>query len=1006
MRIPINKFNVDKSEKGRKFAGAFGLILQDISAVRKIFWILVPALALLSFQNGNEKPPFLKADHTSWADSVFKMLTPDERIAQLFMVAAYSDEKKQNPDTIRRLIRDYKIGGLIFFQGGPVRQANLTNKFQKLSKVPLLISIDGEWGLAMRLDSTVQFPRQMTLGAIQDDSLIYKMGKEIARECRRMGIHVDLAPVADVNNNPLNPVISNRSFGEDKLNVARKALMYMKGLQDGGVLACAKHFPGHGDTEFDSHKTLPTIPHSKERMDTLELYPFRQLMREGLGSVMVAHLHIPAYDTAAHTASTLSKAVVTDLLKNQLGFGGLVFTDALNMKGVSKFFKPGEVDVKALLAGNDVLLFSEDVGLAIEEIKKAIEKGDITQEEIDARCKKILLAKQWAGLDNFKPIATKDLIPDLNTSQARWINRQLAEASATVLINKKGILPLTRLDTLNIATLSIGYKEVNGFQKMLGNYARVQHFGIDKNAKQKDIDTLISRLGKFNLVVACINNTNNLPKFDFGVTGQMKEVVSRVAQRSKLILDVFANPYALSKFDSLEQNADALVMSYEDLDETEELSAQLIFGGISAKGRLPVTASGDFKLNSGINTSLPIRMKYTVPEELVIDPKKLERIDSIANYGIAEKAYPGCVVLIAKNGKVLFNKAYGYHTYENKVPVQTDDIYDLASITKIAASGPAIMKMVEEKKIGLDDYLCYDLPELSGTSKANIIIREMLTHQSGLKDWIPFWMKTMKKGEYLPGIYSDKRSKEFPLRVADNLYISRAYTDTMFQRIIESPVSDKHEYRYSDLGYYFIYRIVERKTGVPFDKYADSVFYRPMGLPTMTYKPIEKFPLSRIPPTEYDVKFRKQLVHGDVHDPGAAMLGGVGGHAGLFSSASDLAVLMQMYLNKGEYGGRRYLDTATVGEFTRCQYCLSNRRALVFDKPETDPKKESPVCDCVSLMSYGHSGFTGTLTWADPANGLIYVFLSNRVYPDAEKNKLIKLGIRSSIQEVIYEVVR
>lgn len=972
--------------------------------------VILIALVFFTLFVGFKKPsdesvPFYSLTNTHWADSVFQTLSPDERIAQLFMVAAYSNKDQSHVESIKELVAKYNIGGLIFFQGGPVREVILTNEYQSLSKVPLMISIDGEWGLAMRLDSTTQYPRQMSLGAIQDDTLIYQMGAEIARQCKRMGIHVNLAPVVDVNSNPLNPVISNRSFGENKYDVAQKALMYMKGMQDNGVMANAKHFPGHGDTDSDSHKTLPIIKHTKEHIDSIDLYPFKRLMNEGLASLMVAHLYIPALDSAKNVASTLSKKIVTGLLKEELKYKGLIFTDALNMKGVSKFYTPGIVDVMALLAGNDVLLFAENVPTAIKEIKKAIALKQITQEEIDRRCKKILLAKQWCGLNHYTPVNLNNLIKDLNTPQAEMINRKLIEASLTLLQNKNNLLPLTSLSELKIASLSLGYKEFNKFQDVLGYYSPVVHFGLSRTAKQSECDNVLSNLKNFDLVIIHINNTNNSPSKNFGLTPRTLEILQQIMRQNKTVVNISANPYILAKMDSLE-NADAIIMSYEDNDLSQSLSAQLIFGAVAAGGKLPVTASSNFKYGMGITTKSLARFKYTLPEELGLSSFDFDQIDSIALDGIKEKAYPGCEILVAKAGKVIYQKSFGYHTYENKQAVSNSDLYDIASVTKIAASTAALMKLVEEKKINLDDRLCDHLPNLEGTNKENITIREMMTHQAGLLDWIPFWLHTMKKGQYIPGIYSTAQSDSFPTRVAENLFIRKNYTDTIYSEITTSRVKDAGKYKYSDLGYYYLKKIIEQKSGLPLNEYVTKHFYNSLGLPTMGYLPRERFPLTQIIPTEFDVKFRKQLIHGDVHDQGAAMMGGVGGHAGLFSNASDLAVMMQMYLQKGEYGGVRYLDTAVVSEFTRCQYCVDNRRAVGFDKPETNSSKDSPVCSCVSYLSFGHSGFTGTITWADPEKQLIYVFLSNRVYPDADVNKLVKLGTRTKIQQAIYNAVK
>ena len=948
-------------------------------------------------------PPFYDSK-SHWADSVIKTLSPEERIAQLFMVAAYSNKDKTHVNEIKKLVKQYKIGGLIFFQGGPARQAILTNQYQALSKVSLFVAIDAEWGLSMRLDSTTRFPRQMTLGAIQNDSLIYNMGEEIARQCKRMGMQINFAPDVDINNNPLNPVIGTRSFGENKYNVTKKALMYMKGMQNNGVLANAKHFPGHGDTDSDSHKTLPTIKSSRARLDTLELYPFRELISQGLGSMMVAHLSIPALDTTPNQPSTLTKKIVTGLLKDTMSFKGLVFTDALNMKGVSKFYKPGEVELKALLAGNDVLLFPEDVPTAIKKIKAAIDSGLVSQTEIDERCLKILKAKDWSGLSRYSKIKTKNLYKDLNPISADVLNRKLTEASLTLLQNKNDIIPIQHLDSVKIASLSLGYKDITIFQQTLSNYAEIKHFGLDKEAKKSAYDTVMNELKNYNLVIVHLGNTNNKPDKDFGLTPQVMNLLKALIQQTRVIVNVAANPYILAKMDSI-QFADGIVMSYEDNDLSETYAAQLIFGGVAATGKLPVTASSYFKLGTGINTKA-VRFKYTIPEELGIDSKALSKIDTIAMKGIKDKVYPGCQVVVAKDGAVIYQKPFGHHTYDKKIKVKNDDLYDLASVTKIAASTPCIMKLSDEKKINVDEKLVTYLPMLAGTNKENIVIREMMAHQAGLKDWIPFWTKTVDKGMYKKGIYSTSADDVFNKRVAENLYINKFYEDSMYTQIIASPVKEKGKFMYSDLGYYFLKKIIEQKTSMTEDAYTYKTFYAPLGLKTMGYKPRDRFEMDRIIPTENDKKFRKQLIHGDVHDQGAAMLGGVGGHAGLFSDANDLAVLMQMYMNNGTYGGKQYIDSITVSRFTKCQYCFENRRGIGFDKPEMSAGKESPVSLSCNPESFGHSGFTGTLTWADPVNGTVYVFLSNRVNPDADDNKLAKSGIRTKIQQVIYDALK
>lgn len=948
-------------------------------------------------------PDFLKKE-SRWVDSVFNSLSPDQRLAQLFMVAAYSNKDMKHVADIRELVEKYNIGGLIFMQGGPVREAKLNNYYQNKAKTPLLISIDGEWGLAMRLDSTPKYPKQMTLGAIKNDSLIFYMGKQIARECKRMGIHVNFAPVADVNNNPLNPVIGMRSFGENKYNVANKAVMYMKGLQTEGVMANGKHFPGHGDTDSDSHKTLPVISACKERMDTLELYPFKQLFDHGLSSIMVAHLFIPCYDTTKNTASTLSPYIIQDLLKKQLGFEGLIFTDALNMKGVAGFYEPGMVDVKALLAGNDVLLFAENVPKAMEQIKLAIANKQITQDEVDVRCKKILKAKYWCGLDKNQYVNPKHLYEDLNTNASFVMNTRLAEASATLLKNENAIIPLKQFDPSKIVEVSIGEAKENTFSETLNKYGKIAHLGIDHDATKKERDTLLARIQKYDLVLLQVSKTSYRPDKNFGCSEGSMEAIAEILDKKNTITALLSNPYLMNKLKNIEKSK-AILELYEYNQFSQKAAAEAIMGAIMVNGTLPVSTNL-FKAGTGIEVKSTTRLQYVVPEYINIDSKKLEQIDSIAKYGIKEQAYPGCQIIAIKSGKVFYQKNFGRQTYDlasEKVNDQT--IYDLASLTKILSSSLALMKLTEQKQFDYNQNLGYYFPEYKETNKYDLNYKDILTHQSGLQAMIPFWLRTQDKANnYKPGFYSNVKSDTYPTEVAKNLYIVKGYTDSIYKQIVASKVEPKGKYVYSDVGYYFSKKIIEDKTGKSLQDYVQQLFYNPLSS-GLTYLPLAKYPASQIAPTENDTKFRKQTLRGYVHDQGAALMGGVGGHAGLFGSANDVAVVMQLLLNKGVYGGQRLLDSSVIRQYTSSQF-IDNRRGLCFDKPEFDAKKDSPVTMECSLQSYGHSGFTGTFAWADPENDLIFVFLSNRVYPNADENKLAKLGIRGKIHKVLYESLK
>ena len=971
---------------------------------------------------------------SNWIDSVFQTFSSEEKIAQLIMVAAYSNRDDSHKEELSRVIKKYNIGGLIFFQGGPHRQAALTNHFQSISKTPLMIAMDAEWGPSMRLDSTIKYPKQMMLGAIQSNQLIYQMGVDIAQQLKRLGVHVNFAPVVDINNNADNPVINTRSFGEDKVNVARKGLAYMMGMQDNYVIATAKHFPGHGDTDTDSHHALPVINHPGERLDSLELYPFRQLIRAGLGSMMVAHLNIPALDSTPNLASTLSKPIVTDLLRNEMGFKGLIFTDALNMKGVSNYFKPGELEVKALQAGNDVLLMPESVPKAIEAIKDAIKLGTILQSDIDDKCRRVLAAKYWVGLSNQPLVDMNNIYYDLNKPKFKLHKRKLIENALTVAKNKDLIIPFEKLDTLDITSVSIGTASANKFSNTLELYTDIDKKAISKRAGSAVVQNLIESTHDKNLLIVSIHNTDMRASRQFGITDETIRAVDKLALEKNVVLVLFGNPYILEKFNHLDKLS-GLLVAYEDGELVKDLSAQLLFGGIPATGKLPVSVGKNFPVGTMEETFGRSRLKYSIPEEVHMDPEKLKKIDSIALDAIKAKATPGCQVLVAKDGVVVYNKSFGHHTYLKKKEVTNTDIYDIASLTKICASLPPLMKLTETNKISLDDKLSKYLPSLDTSNKEDLIIGDILTHQAGLEPWIPFYLSTLesldpeiqlfnsrltddypfklakryymtKHLKYLDGAFEGSFSLDFPIQVASSMYLNRAYKDTIYNRIINSEQDKRKGYKYSDLGFYLFYQMIEKLYEKPFYSLLAEKYYQPLGATTLGFLPLNRFEKERIVPTENDILFRRQLIHGHVHDPGAAMLGGISGHAGLFSNANDLAKLMQMYLQKGVYGGEKYFDDETLELFTsRPHGETGNRRGYGFDKPKLENHKYGPTCDDISDKSYGHTGFTGTMAWADPEMNVVYIFLSNRIHPDANNTKLIEMDVRTNIQQVIYEAI-
>jgi CubicO group peptidase (beta-lactamase class C family) len=739
-------------------------------------------------------------------------------------------------------------------------------------------------------------------------------------------------------------------------------------------------------------------------MDTLELYPFQHLFDQGLSSIMVAHLFVPCYDTTKNTASTLSSYIVQDLLKKQLGFQGLIFTDALNMKGVASFYEPGMVDVKALLAGNDVLLFAENVPKAIEQIKLAVSKGQITQDEIDARCKKILKAKFWCGLNNKQYVSPENLYEDLNTKESFVMNTKLAEASVTLLKNDNALLPLQRLDTMRIVEVSIGDAKENVFSTTINKYSKIAHLGIDHDASKKERDTLISKLKNYNWVILQVNKTSYKPEKDFGCSSGSMDLISNICSQKNTIACLYSNPYLINKLENLNQ-AKSILNVYEYNQFSQKAAADAIMGAIEVNGTLPVSTKL-FLAGTGLEIKKKIRVQYVIPEQIGINSAKLLQIDSIAQVGIKENAFPGCQIVAIKNGKVFYQKNFGKQTYDATADKVNDyTIYDLASLTKILSSSLALMKLSEQKQFDYEQHLDYYFPELAGTNKSAIHYKDMLTHQSGLPAWLPFWQKTVdKKNVYKSGYYSDTYSEQFPVQVAKGLFVVKDFNDSIYHQIMSCKMEETCKYVYSDIGYYFSKILIEKLTKTSLNNFVQSQFYKPLNL-GLTYLPLGKYPAEQIAPTENDLKFRKQLVRGYVHDQGAALMGGVAGHAGLFGNANDVAIIMQMLLNKGNYSGQQVLDSSVIRQYTSSHFS-DNRRGLCFDKPEPDAKKDSPVTKECSLKSFGHSGFTGTFAWADPENDLIFVFLSNRVHPSADENKLAKLGVRGKIHRILYDAVK
>jgi len=965
--------------------------------------LFVSFLLFLTISYAQQQEPLSTIDienQNKWVDSIMNRLNIDQKIGQLFMIQAYSNKDKKHTAYIKKMIKKYHIGGLIFMQGTPKKQVNLTNIYQSKSKIPLLIGFDGEWGLDMRLKNSFRYPWNMTLGAVQNNKLIEQFGEQLGKHCKRVGIHINFAPVVDINTNPKNPIIGNRSFGENKYNVTEKAIAFTKGMQHIGVLANAKHFPGHGDTSTDSHKTLPFLDFSLERLDSIELFPYKKLFKTDLASVMIAHLNVPSLESKKGVPTSISYKVVTELLKGKMGFKGLIFTDALNMKGAANYAKPGDIDLAAFIAGNDMLLIPEDVKAAVKKLKKALKNNEFTEERLNESVSKILKAKYWVGLNNFIPLKETNIQDDIITSKDKLLFRSLIKEAITLVKNDNETLPIKDLAKAKIAYVKLGDSDNFNFTNTLKKYTNVTLISSDNIAE------LLQKLENYNTVIIGYHKSNATPWKSFKMNLEELTWLQEISKKNKVILDVFASPYTLLDIDNF-KHIDAVLLSYQNSKVSQEISAQMIFGAIETKGELPVSIKNIFPEGTGLTTSNLMRLSYTIPEEVDMSTKLLQKIDSVTTMVVDSLMAPGGQVLVARYGKVVYHKSFGYHTYDKNQKVKLTDLYDLASVTKILGGLPMIMKSEELDLFDLDNSLGELLPYLKGSNKDTITVKEALSHVGKIKPWIPYYLETIDTITKQPfkRYYSKTKNNDFSIKVTENLYLLNSYTDSIYTKIAEAPQRVDNGYKYSGLLFYLFKKYIKNTYNKEMDYLNNKNFYKPLGAETLTYNPLDKFSKSRIAPTEVDDYFRHQTLQGDVHDMGAAMMNGISGNAGLFSNSNDVAKMMQMYLQKGFYGGKKYLEAKTLDKFNHRYYAKDSiRRGLGFDKPQINPE-EKAAGSLASNNSFGHSGFTGTYTWVDPDNGLLYVFLSNRVYPTMSNNKLGEKDIRIIIHNLIYEAI-
>lgn len=942
-----------------------------------------------------------QTDADKWVDSVYNTLSLEQRVGQLMNLRA-NNPNKDFDEKIDEYINKYNIGGVTFFRTDAELVLNQVNEWQSIAQTPLMVAIDGEWGLGMRLNDGLSYPYQMTLGAITNDSLISEMGRQIAEQCLRLGINVNFAPDIDVNNEPENPVIGFRSFGENPDNVSHKGLAYALALQNNGVLPTMKHFPGHGNTVTDSHHALPLIKNSLEEIQNVELPPFKYLIDNGVKGLMVGHLYFPAMEPVPNTSSSLSENIVTDLLKNELNYDGIIFTDGLEMKAVHNQMNSDSVCYKALMAGNDVMLLPVDVEKSISVIVNAAKQNPEVESRVEESCKKILRQKYQLGLNTFKVINAENLNNDLNKNRYFLLKQRLYNEAVTMLENKKSILPLKADSEEKIAVVTFG--EDNKLSKRLNDFGiKNTAFLLDVNAEEEEIKRLIKQLKSYDYVVLNIRKTSSYPSKNYGITNSMIYFVEKLNKSNKLIFNLFGSPYALDKF-NFGRNLSSVLIGYEDNDMVLNAIADVIAGKNSPKGKLPVSLK-KYKCGFGFEYS-----GFLSPETLpisLINNEFTQKIDSAVFDAINKKAFPGCQIFAMKDGKVIFDKNYGKFTYEGEQMVHSDAVYDVASLTKMFATTFAFMKLYDDGLLDLNSTLGDYFPFLKSSDKADIKLIEFLTHQSGMLSWIPIYKMTCRENKPDMNYFRENIDEEHTVRVAENLYISEDFMYQIYDTIMKSELKEK-KYTYSDMGFYFVPRIVESVTNQSFESYLEENFFKPLNLTHICFNPLTCIDKVNIVPTENDKYFRNQLICGDVHDQTAALMGGVSGHAGLFSNARELAVMLQLLLNEGYANGQSFISPETIQYFTSAPFADNeNRRGIGFDKPDLDPdaKLYTPSKQS-SMSSFGHSGFTGTFAWADPENDLIVIFLSNRVYPNSDNNMLSKLNLRTYIHDLFYEAVK
>jgi beta-glucosidase-like glycosyl hydrolase/CubicO group peptidase (beta-lactamase class C family) len=933
-------------------------------------------------------PAAARLSQEEWIDSVLTTMTLEEKVGQLFMVAAtghYVAADGEEFVQMRSLVRDRRIGGIMLSQSDVYEAAVMLNALQAEARIPLLVSGDFESGMALRVRRSTVFPGAMAIAATRDPDLAFRAGYATALEARAIGVHQNFAPVADINTNPLNPVINTRSFSDNGWLVDVMASAYLRGTNDGGVISTVKHFPGHGDTRTDSHLDLPVLPFNRARLDTLELAPFRGAIEAGVKSVMVAHLAVPAIGGSSRIPTSLLPEAIDTLLRRDLGFTGLVVTDALEMRGVMRGYSTALSSVMAVKAGADVVLMPADEETAYAAVMRAARSGEIPAQRVDESVRRILAAKYWVGLDRQRT-APLDSIPfRVATREHRALARDIARRAVTLTRNEHQVLPLVKGIDGRVAVLVLTDAEDNRtdinrpgprytteapgtyfVQQLQRRIGPVQVRRLTPSSSRGDLEAAVAQAKASRLVIVPVilrmritSDSVRLPESLEGFLGDLATV------KSPVVALLFGNPYALPSFSAFP----AVLCAYGDAEPLMEAAVEALMGEIDVGGKLPVRISDRYAMGAG----LPLRqsvLRLADRSTTERDAEAFRAVDEIVRAAIADSAFPAAQVAVVHRSALVYNKAFGTFTYE---PASRDidltTMFDLASLSKVIGTTTAVMKLYDEGRIGLDDPVSRYLPAFAEGEKAAITVRHLLTHRAGFPPFRQFW--------------------KFCATPA-------AMIDSAFATPLVSPPGDSTIY--SDIGFITLGKVVEAVSGTTLDAFLQKEFFGPLDLRGTMYNPPSSL-VDRIAPTEVDTSWRKRLVRGEVHDENADFLGGVSGHAGLFSTSKDLAVLMTMIMQRGAYGGRRYLGEATIDLFTRNP--APGTRLLGWD---VKSPSGSSAGSLFGPSSFGHTGFTGTSIWVDPDRELCVILLTNRVHPTRANTKIS--GVRPAVHDAVVRAIQ